>query len=190
MQLHDILSARYIEPAPSTAMQLLIDATIADGDRDEFTFIYRPSDNEGLSPEVNAWFFAHPDFEVEPFVETVQMLEEAVAAKLAELDDYRWQREVGGADFGGVTIRTDWNSQAKVTAAYTMAKLDPAYVIPTWEVVPGVFMALDNATIVAMGEAVRDHVQSTFDRKAALHGVIAGLDTAEAVQAFDIAAEW
>lgn len=117
-------------------------------------------------------------------------LAEAITAKLAELDDYRWQQEVGGAPFAGVTIRTDWNSQAKVAAAYTMAKLDPDYSIPTWEVVPGVFMPLDNATIVAMGEAVRDHVQETFNRKAVLHGQIAALESIEAVEAFDISAEW
>lgn len=117
-------------------------------------------------------------------------LEDAITAKLTELDDYRWQREVGGAPFAGVTIRTDWNSQAKVTAAYTMAKLDPSYAIPTWEVVPGVFMPLDNATIIAMGEAVRDHVQETFNRKAVLHGQIAALESIEAVEAFDISAEW
>jgi len=117
-------------------------------------------------------------------------LETAIAGKLAELDDYRWQMEIGGAAFRGSTIRTDANSQAKITAVYAMARLDPEYEIPTWEVVPGVFMPLDNATIIAMGEAVRDHVQATFNRKAVLHEQIASLDTIEAVQAFDISAEW
>lgn len=117
-------------------------------------------------------------------------LADAITAKLAELDDYRWQQEVGGAPFAGVKIRTDWNSQAKVAAAYTMAKLDPSYAIPTWEVVPGVFMPLDNATIVAMGEAVRDHVQETFNRKAVLHSQIAALETIDAVLAYDIPTEW
>lgn len=118
------------------------------------------------------------------------MLEEAIAAKLAELDDYRWQMEISGVEFAGATIRTDANSQQKITAVYAMAKLDPAYSVPVWEVVPGVFMPLDNATIVAMGEAVRDHVQATFNRKAELHGQIAALESVEAIEAFDIAAEW
>ncbi|GEM_PF-1138386 len=117
-------------------------------------------------------------------------IEQAVAAKLAELDDYRWQMEVGGADFGGTSIRTDWNSQNKIAAAYIMAVNDPGYAIPVWEVVPGVFAALDNAAIRALGVAVRDHVQATFNRKAELHPLIAALDTVEAVDAFDIAANW
>lgn len=117
-------------------------------------------------------------------------LEEAIATKLAELDDYRWQMEIGGVEFAGATIRTDANSQAKIAAVYTMARFDQAFSVPTWEVTPGQFMALDNATIVAMGEAVRDHVQATFNRKAILHGLIAELESVEAVEAFDIAAEW
>ncbi len=117
-------------------------------------------------------------------------LEDMIAAKLADLDDYRWQIEVGGAAFGGGIIRTDWNSQNKIAAAYIMAINDPEYEIPVWEVVPGVFSALDNGAILALGIAVRDHVQATFNRKAELHAVIAGLPTVAAVTAFDIAANW
>lgn len=117
-------------------------------------------------------------------------LEDAVAAKLVELDDYRWQMEVGGAAFGGGIIRTDWNSQNKIAAAYIMAINDPDYEIPVWEVVPGVFSPLDNATIRALGVTVRDHVQATFNRKAELHPIIAALESIEAVDAFDISAEW
>jgi hypothetical protein len=128
-----------------------------------------------------------PELEPEPEPPT---LEDLIAAKLAELDDYRWQMEVGGAAFGGGMIRTDWNSQNKIAAAYIMAINDPDYTIPVWEVVPGTFMELDNATIRALGITVRDHVQATFNRKAELHPVIAALDSVGAVEGFDVAAEW
>lgn len=120
----------------------------------------------------------------------VPSLEDAIATKLAKLDDYRWQKEIGGAEFRGSIIRTDANSQQKITAVYAMARLDPSYEVPVWEVVPGVFIPLDNSTIIAMGDAVRDHIQGTFNRKAELHLAIASLETIEAVQSFDIAAEW
>ena len=68
MQLHDILVAQYVEPAPSTAMMLTVDATI-EGNRDEFPFVYSPDDDFGLSPDINAWFAGHPDFAVAPYVE-------------------------------------------------------------------------------------------------------------------------
>lgn len=117
-------------------------------------------------------------------------LAQVKAAKLAELDDYRWQVEVGGADFGGVPIRTDANSQAKITAAWALANADPGYYIPVWEVAPGVFWPLPNETILAMAAAVRAHVQETFNRKAVLYPVIQDLSTIEAVQAFDVATQW
>lgn len=115
---------------------------------------------------------------------------EARAAKLADLDAYRWEREIGGFDLAGMTIRTDANSQAKVAAAYTLAKLDPEYMVPVWEAVPGNFVSLSNAQLIAIGDAVRDHVQDTFNHKAVLHGQIAALETIEAIEAFDIAAAW
>lgn len=117
-------------------------------------------------------------------------LESRRVAKLDELADYRWQREVGGVAFLGAVISTDLNSQAKITAAYAMAKLDAGYTIPTWEVVPGVFMPLDNATIIAMGEAVRTHVQSTFTRKAALYAEIMQLTSIGEIDRFDFDARW
>lgn len=68
-QLHNILGAVYTEPAPSTVMSVLVDATIEQV-RDEFTFIYRPEDPFGdLNPQITAWFFDHPEFEIEPYVE-------------------------------------------------------------------------------------------------------------------------
>ena len=117
-------------------------------------------------------------------------LEEARAAKLAELSDYRWQREIGGVGFAGITINTDGNSQQKIMAAYTLAKLDPGYSVSTWEVAPGLFMPLDNATIIAMGDVVRQHIQGTFDIKAVLYPQVLALETIEDIAAFDVAAEW
>lgn len=137
---------------------------------------------------VCGFVFDGEDFTPPPPV--VPSLEDVIATKLAELDDFRWQQEIGGAEFRGSTIRTDANSQQKITAVYAMARLDPSYEVPVWEVVPGVFIPLDNSTIIAMGEAVRDHIQGTFNRKAELHLAIASIETIEAVDAFDIAAEW
>ncbi|CDP52359.1 hypothetical protein [Devosia sp. DBB001] len=125
-----------------------------------------------------------PDPEPEPTFDGLK------AAKLAELDDYRWQREIGGVQFAGMTISTDSNSQQKIAAVYTMAKLDPNYGVPTWEVTPGVFMPLDNATIIMLGELVRQHIQNTFNVKAQLYPQVQALPTIEAVAAFDVAAAW
>ena len=117
-------------------------------------------------------------------------LEAALAGKLAELDDYRWQMEIGGISLAGIPIRTDANSQAKVTAAYFKALNDPDFEVTAWEAVPGTFVALDNATLIAIGDAVLAHVDATFVRKKALHAQVTALQTIEDVLAFDIAFEW
>ncbi len=187
MILHDIITAQRM-PA-SDGVQMTVDATI-EGQRAEWPFAYYPADSVGLSPQISQFLTDHPFFEIAPYVAPTASLPDAIAAKLADLDDYRWQMEVGGAAFAGGMIRTDWNSQNKIAAAYLMAINDPDYSIPVWEVVPGVFMALDNATIRALGITVRDHVQATFNRKAVLHPIIAALESVAAVEAFNIAAEW
>lgn len=130
------------------------------------------------------------DFPPPPEPEPEPTFDEMKATKLAELDDYRWQREIGGVQFAGMTVRTDSNSQQKIAAVYTMAKLDPSYSVPTWEVTPGVFMPLDNATIIMLGELVRQHIQNTFNVKAILYPQVLALGTIEAIRAFDITAAW
>ena len=67
MILHNIISAQFIEPHPSTVMLLIVDATV-DLVREQFTFIYHPEDLYGLTPDVTAWFFDHPDFPISPYV--------------------------------------------------------------------------------------------------------------------------
>ena len=66
---------------------------------------------------------------------------------------------------------------ATTQAAYELAVAD-------------VFSALDNGTIVALGDTVREHVQATFNRKAALHAEIAAAVDQEALDGIDINTGW
>ena len=67
MILHNVISAQYIGPEPSTVMLLIIDATV-NLVREQFQFVYSPDDPYGLTPDVTAWFFDHPDFPISPYV--------------------------------------------------------------------------------------------------------------------------
>ena len=67
MQLHNVILAEYIEPYPSTAMKLMVDATVEQA-RETFSFIYNPDDIYGLTPDVTAWFMVNPDFPISPYV--------------------------------------------------------------------------------------------------------------------------
>lgn len=92
---------------------------------------------------------------------------------LAYLADKRWQVETGGFLFNGLAIATDLNSQVKVAGAKVNALADPNFEITNWKTGPGIFVPLlDNATIIAIGNAVTVHVQTCFDKEQELTAAI------------------
>jgi hypothetical protein len=86
-------------------------------------------------------------------------------ARLDALAARRWQAEEGG--MSSPPMATDRVTQAKLTGAYVKATQDPAFTV-NWKVGRGAFVTLDAATIIALGDAVTTHVQTCFDREAAL----------------------
>lgn len=79
---------------------------------------------------------------------------------------YRWQKEIGGIETGGIKVRTDRETQAMLTAARTKAKEDTAYTL-VWKADNG-FFTLDAAAIIGIADAVHDHVQKCFAAEAAV----------------------
>jgi hypothetical protein len=106
--------------------------------------------------------------------------------KLAELARIRWEHEVGGMEVAGLNVPTDSTTTGKLTAARIKADADPDYVLSNWKVAPGAFIALDAATIIAVSDAVYDHVQLCFDREAALSGQIMAAQNAEQLDAVEL----
>lgn len=68
MILYDIISAQ--QSAYPTVLDLIIDAEIR-GVRDHYPFSYDPLDDDGLTPEIENFFFDHPDFPISPYVPPV-----------------------------------------------------------------------------------------------------------------------
>jgi hypothetical protein len=93
-------------------------------------------------------------------------LEEAKAAKLAEIAAARFKEETGGTVFQGMSIDTARESQALITGAALQATVDSAYSC-RWKTSAG-FVELTAAQILAVAVAVRAHVQACFDREAEL----------------------
>ena len=116
-------------------------------------------------------------------------LEQARADKLAALAERRWQAETGGVLVGGMPVKTDAGSTAKITAAYVQAKANPAFTV-NWKVDKAMFVTLDAATIIAIGDAVTSHVQACFDHEMALTTQIMLAKDAKALDAIDIDAGW
>jgi len=92
---------------------------------------------------------------------------------LARLAAYRYQRETAGIPFTTAAatrhrVATDRDSQAKINAAYTMARdgLLPQGLV--WKMADGSFPHLTAADVTAMALEVAGHVAGCFAREAEL----------------------
>jgi len=108
-------------------------------------------------------------------------LDEAKAAKKAEIAAARYAAEIAGVTVGGFTVRTDRESQALITGAALKATQDATYTC-RWKTESG-FVTLDAATIIAVADAVRSHVQGCFDTEYAKCVLIDAAETVEDVEA-------
>ncbi|SMF83189.1 protein of unknown function [Azospirillum oryzae] len=117
-------------------------------------------------------------------------LGEVRAARKEALADIRWEHECGGITMpDGSVIATDDRSKTLLNGKYRTAEKYPDR-FHRWKGTDGTEIALTSAQVIAIGDAVSDHVQACFDRELDLIAAIDAADTAEAVLAVDIAADW
>jgi len=119
--------------------------------------------------------------EAEEWKARIPTMEELREAKLDELAASRWAAETGGVSVGGMTIRTDRESQGMITGAALQAMIDPEYTC-RWKAGEG-FVDLDAQTILGAAMAVRAHVQACFDREAELAARAAAASTPKDLEA-------
>lgn len=111
---------------------------------------------------------------------------------LDRLAGRRWIAETGGVIVGGAPIKTDRESQAVLTGAFVQASSNPAFTV-RWKVGRAMFVTLDAATILSIGNAVTSHVQACFNREDELTDEILAAHAAEdreALEAIDLDAGW
>ncbi len=109
--------------------------------------------------------------------------------KLEALAARRWLAETGGIMLGEMSIKTDEDTQRKITGAYVKADKDAGF-SARWKIAPGVFVTLDAATILMIGDAVTAHIQTCFDNEADITAdILAAADEAE-LDAIDIETGW
>lgn len=102
----------------------------------------------------------------------------------AHLPAYRYTKEIGGITVSGVLIQTDRESRAILTGAYIRAKEDNTYTV-RWKTPDG-FVTLNAATIIAISDAVADHVQKCYAAEADVAADILTLTSVQEVEtAFD-----
>ncbi len=139
----------------------------------------------GVGPEVQeGWLWDGESFSppLEESGHAEPTLEEAKAAKLAELAEARWREETGGLTLpDGTIIKTDRESQALLTGAAFSATLDPGKDIE-WKGANG-WLTLTSAQILEIAAAVRAHVQAAFSREKALAEQVNACNEIAAVRA-------
>lgn len=119
-----------------------------------------------------------------------QTLEERREARLQAIRARRWLAEIGGTTVNGIPIRTDEGSQNKISGAIALFDKDPTLAVIDFEAQPNQWVALDAATMTAIGVAVGRHIQACFSRAKQLSDLaIAAIDAA-ALDAIDIEAGW
>lgn len=86
--------------------------------------------------------------------------------------EQRWRCEVSGVIFYGRKVETDRATVAILSGAALTASLDVNYSV-RWKTSDG-FMTLSSVQIIELAQAVRQHVQSCFDREAELLDALDG----------------
>jgi len=113
--------------------------------------------------------------------EVAGILESAKERKRSEIAAARYEAEIAGVEAGGMTIKTDRESQALITGAALQAFVDPDYTC-TWKTVDG-FVELTSLQIKGAAMYVRSHVQGCFNKEATLAAQIQEAQTPEELEA-------
>lgn len=143
-------------------------------------------DAKDVHDEVMAVWGENPTVPDEP-LPPEPTLDELKAQKKASIAAARYAAETAGTTVNGVMIDTGRDSQALITGAALAAMLDEGYSL-NWKTVDG-FIHLSAPEIIAVAQAVREHVQTCFDREGELVAQVDAAQNAEELDAIDISFE-
>lgn len=102
----------------------------------------------------------------------------------------RWAKETSGCTVTGFgPVPSDERTQSVITAAYLKAVTDPNYSIASWKAGPNTYMPLSNAQIIAIADAMEEHIQGCFEANEKIDSQIAD-DTIVSFEAIDNHADW
>ncbi len=120
---------------------------------------------------------------------TLRQPADVFADKLAQLAALRFEKETAGLTVGGSSIKTDRESQAALTGAYTSLKNGLLATID-WKASGG-WVSLTLAQVEPLAQAVAAHVQACFTRERQHADAIQAIvDNPVAVANYDISTGW
>ncbi|MEN5297536.1 DUF4376 domain-containing protein [Brucella sp. TWI559] len=79
----------------------------------------------------------------------------------------RWEKEVGGIEVNGLFVATDDRSKMMISGARVAAESNLEFATQ-WKTATGDFLMVDAASIIAVSDAVLDHVARCFAVEAAI----------------------
>lgn len=112
-------------------------------------------------------------------------LEQAKAQALTDMAAKRYEVEVGGIVVGGVSVQTDRESQKRLDVCARRVRENASYTV-RWKGPDG-FVTLTAPDILAIADAVDDHVQAAFNCEAVAVQAIDDAETVSEVQAVEFA---
>ena len=90
---------------------------------------------------------------------------QAQAALLDYVANKRWEKETGGIVLNGMALATDDRSKALITGARIAAENDPDFTTK-WKTADGSFVTVNASMIIAISDAMLEHVQECFATEA------------------------
>ena len=94
----------------------------------------------------------------------------------------RYQFEVGGIDVGGLPVRTDRLTVARIYQANSLAIQDPTFTTD-WKIGDGTFITVDATLIGSISDAITSHIQTSFSREKTINDEITAATTIAELQA-------
>lgn len=85
----------------------------------------------------------------------------------------RWEIETGGITLNGMSVFTDDRSKSLILGARLAAESDSEFTTE-WKGVDGTFVTIDAPTIIAVSNAILEHVRKCFATEA---GIIADIES-------------
>lgn len=101
---------------------------------------------------------------IEDLRNQLQNLSTPAPSTAERIADRRYKAQISGTQFAGMMIDTSADSQNLITGATLAAVIDKDYVC-RWKLADGTRVELTAPQIIAIAQAVRDHVQHCYDRE-------------------------
>lgn len=156
-------------------MSVPLNYTLPDGWILQFPLEYRTDEANNIKIKYDMNSFK---YEKGSWVDDIDYIRTVQKNKIAAV---RWDKEREGIIFNECLISTSESAQTKINGAVSIAAIDSTYILE-WKCEDGTFLELNAESIIALGRAVRDHLQAQFDKEKKYDILIDNKSTREEIE--------